>query len=59
MELVNKEACDNFPVGSIPQEIIVTTPETVKYSYLQRLFIMNNISSLFVGPTGTGKTKYI
>ena len=59
MDLVDKEKCDNFPVGSIPQEIIVTTAETVKYSHLQKLFIMNNIRSLFVGPTGTGKTKYI
>jgi hypothetical protein len=34
MDLVDKEKCDNFPVGSIPQEIIVTTAETVKYSHL-------------------------
>ena len=59
MENVNKDELDNFPKGSIPSEIMVTTVDTIRYSYMQEMFIMNNIRSLFVGPTGTGKTAYI
>jgi dynein heavy chain len=59
MEQCNKDEIENFPRGSVPQEIIVTTIDTIRYGFLQELFIMNNIPSLFVGPTGTGKTAYI
>ena len=55
----NKEEIDKFPKGSNPSEIIVTTTDTIRYGYMQELFIVNDIASLFVGPTGTGKTKYI
>lgn len=59
MDFTNKEEIDQFPKGSVPQELIVTTVDTIRYGYMQELFIMNNIRSLFVGPTGTGKTAYI
>lgn len=59
MDFTNKDDIDKFPKGSIVNELIVTTPETIKYGYMQEFFILNDIRSLFVGPTGTGKTKYI
>jgi dynein heavy chain len=59
MDGTNKDEIDNFPKGSVPSEIIVTTVDTIRYSYMQELFVVNNIRSLFVGPTGTGKTAYI
>jgi hypothetical protein len=59
MDFCNKDELDQFPKGSVPQEIVVTTSETIKYGYMQELFVMNDIQNIFVGPTGTGKTKYI
>lgn len=59
MEFTNKDQIDQFPKGSMVQELIVTSPETIKYGYMQKVFIMNGIKSLFSGPNGTGKTKYI
>lgn len=59
MEQTNKDAIDQFPKGSVPNELIVTTLDTIRYGYMQEMFIMNDIPSLFVGPTGTGKTAYI
>ena len=59
MDFTNKEDIDKFPKGSVVNDLIVTTPETIKYGYMQEFFIVNDIRSLFVGPTGTGKTKYI
>jgi dynein heavy chain len=59
MDQTNKDEIDNFPKGSVPNELIVTTADTIRYGYMQEMFIMNDIPSLFVGPTGTGKTAYI
>ena len=59
MDQTNKDEIDNFPKGSVANELIVTTADTIRYGYMQEMFIMNDIPSLFVGPTGTGKTAYI
>mmetsp|Transcript_44077 Transcript_44077/g.42707 ORF Transcript_44077/g.42707 Transcript_44077/m.42707 type:complete len:180 (+) Transcript_44077:952-1491(+) len=59
MDLTNKEQLDNFPKGTQVQEVIVTTVDTIRYSYMLEMFIQNMIPSLFVGPTGTGKSAYI
>ena len=59
MDLVNKDTLDQFPKGTQVQDIIVTTIDTIRYSYLQEFFIQHEIQSLFVGPTGTGKSAYI
>ena len=59
MDNTDKDKLDDFPRGTNVNEIIVTTIDTVRYSYMQELFIMNDIRTIFVGPTGTGKTKYI
>jgi len=59
MDFTNKENIDKFPKGSIVQEIIVTTQDTIRYGFMLEMFIMANIQTLFVGPTGTGKTAYI
>mmetsp|Transcript_44333 Transcript_44333/g.32353 ORF Transcript_44333/g.32353 Transcript_44333/m.32353 type:complete len:82 (+) Transcript_44333:436-681(+) len=59
MDLVNKEQMDNFPKNTQVQEIIVTTVDTIRYSHMQEHFIRHEIPSLFVGPTGTGKSVYV
>jgi dynein heavy chain len=59
MDLNQKGEIDDFPKGSIVNEIIVTTVDTIRYGYMLEMFIKNEIRSLFVGPTGTGKTAYI
>ena len=59
MEFTDKDKIDQFPKGSVVQEIIVTTMDTIRYGFLLEFFIMNDIKTLFVGPTGTGKTAYI
>ena len=59
MDLVNKDTLDQFPKNSQVQDIIVTTVDTLMYSQIQEFFIMNEIQSLFMGPTGTGKSVYI
>jgi dynein heavy chain len=59
VDLVNKEEADKFPKGTLVQDIVVTTIDTIRYSYILKHNIENNIPTLFVGPTGTGKSVYI
>ena len=59
MDSTEKDKIDDFPKGTIVNEIVVTTVDTQRYGYMQELFILNDIRTLFVGPTGTGKTAYI
>jgi dynein heavy chain len=39
--------------------IIVSTVDTIRYTFLIDTFVTHNKHFLFVGPTGTGKTAYI
>ena len=48
-----------IPAKISPQEIIVTTIDTIRYTELLVMFIENELSALYVGPTGTGKSVYI
>jgi dynein heavy chain len=58
-DLTNKENIDKFPADSQVQDITVTTMDKIRYSYLQEYCINHDIPTLIVGPTGTGKSKYI
>ena len=40
-------------------DILIPTKETARYNYLMRTMITNGVPLLVVGPTGTGKSKYI
>lgn len=43
----------------LPQEILVKTNDSVRYSHILKISIENYIPLLFCGPTGTGKSIYI
>ena len=59
LSLVDKDSIDKFPKDAVVQDIVVTTIDTIRYSYIQEHCIYNEIPTLFVGPTGTGKSVYI
>ena len=59
IDLSNKDEIDKFPKDSQVQDIIVTTIDKIRYSYIQEYCIQQFIPTLFVGPTGTGKSVYI
>ena len=59
MDLTDKDKIDKFPKESQVQDIVVTTIDKIRYSYIQEYCINHNIPTLIVGPTGTGKSVYI
>ena len=56
---VNIDYNEKISSKSLPQEIIVKTNDSVRYSHILKLCIENSIPLLFCGPTGTGKSIYI
>jgi len=56
-ELIDKD--QKIPRDASPQVVIITTSDKMKYSWLLETFVKNRIPTLFVGPTGTGKSIYI
>eukprot|EP00040_Diaphanoeca_grandis_P037927 m.251570 g.251570 ORF g.251570 m.251570 type:complete len:3992 (+) comp33898_c0_seq1:283-12258(+) len=45
--------------GQKLKDALVPTVDTARYMYLTDLAIKNRIPIMFVGPTGTGKSKYV
>lgn len=50
---------DTIPVEAGFREILVPTPDRTRYMYLLDISVKHQVPILFVGPTGTGKTRYI
>ncbi|TPX60170.1 hypothetical protein SpCBS45565_g07578 [Spizellomyces sp. 'palustris'] len=48
-----------IPANADFNDIIIPTKDTARYNYLMDLMIMHDVGFLLVGPTGTGKSKYI
>ena len=58
LDMADASQRDKFPDGTIVQDIVVTTIDSIRYSYILEFNIMHNIPTLFCGPTGTGKSAY-
>ncbi|MEW5317509.1 MAG: hypothetical protein WDW38_008798 [Sanguina aurantia] len=56
METVN---VGDVPESALFNEIIITTIDTVRYSFLLQLLVTHGRHIMFTGPTGTGKTVYV
>ncbi|EGR31445.1 hypothetical protein IMG5_109350, partial [Ichthyophthirius multifiliis] len=50
---------EEIPAKKKPSEILVQTSDTVRYSFLLRHNISEEIPTLYCGPTGTGKSIYV
>ncbi|XP_068166194.1 dynein axonemal heavy chain 12-like [Antennarius striatus] len=53
------EQIDPDNITTKPEDVIVPTIDTVRYTYLMDHFISHDIPLLLVGPTGTGKSVYV
>ena len=58
MDTISKDESKIPPTASF-ETIIVPTLDTARYTYLLNTLLQNNRATLFVGPTGTGKTSYV
>ena len=56
MDTVDKQ---EIPPAMEYTHIIVTTLDVVRYTAIMRMLINNHNHTLLVGPTGTGKSRYI
>ncbi|ORX42989.1 hypothetical protein BCR36DRAFT_361700 [Piromyces finnis] len=57
IDTIEKEP--SIPDNAQFSSIIIPTKDTARYLYLMDLLITSNVPLLVVGPTGTGKSKYI
>lgn len=48
-----------IPANADYSQIIVTTLDVVRYTHLMRSLIVDHSQPLMVGPTGTGKSRYV
>lgn len=56
MDTVEKQ---EIPATMEYTQIMVTTLDVVRYTHIMRMLIQNHSHVLLVGPTGTGKSRYI
>ncbi|KAI8807084.1 dynein heavy chain and region D6 of dynein motor-domain-containing protein [Cladochytrium replicatum] len=49
----------SIPSNADFNDIIIPTKDTTRYSYLLDVLLTHEVPTLLVGPTGTGKSKYI